>query len=163
MKDSISAFQSNPYGQKSIDITNFGYSKFVKPTLPWLEKPAQYAKPYVAKADEVGDHLLSRFDEKVPILKSETQEIKSTIFDYVSWPLKTAGETKQYVLDTYQSEYKKCGGDGVVAGSKALVTSGLVISSDALTHLSSFLQQKKAEAKEVAKETEQQVKEKTDN
>lgn len=137
--------------------------KLVKPTLPYLEKPAAYAKPYVAKADEVGDHLLSRFDERVPILKSDTQEIKSTIFDYIHWPFKTAGETRDFVLQTYSDEYKKCGGSGIVAGGKALVTSGLVISSTALAHLSTLLQQKKDEAKEVAGDAQEKVQEKTSN
>lgn len=135
----------------------------MKPTLPYLEKPAAYAKPYVAKADEVGDNLLSRFDERVPILKSDTKEIKSTIFDYMHWPFKTAGETKDFVFQTYSDEYQKCGGNGLVASGKALVTSGLVISSTALAHLSTFLQQKKEDAKDVAGDAQEKVQEKTGN
>ena len=99
--------------------------------------------------------VLSKVDEKVPIIKTETKEIKGTIVTYVHWPMDQANKTKDYAFTTYDSEYKKCGGNGVVAGGKALVTSSLVISSDVLTWLSSFLQAKKEEAKEFTKEKTQ--------
>lgn len=120
-------------------------------------------KPYAAKADEVGDLLLSKFDEKLPIMKSETKEVKQTVIDYVHWPIKTAGEQKDYIFKTYSDEYKKCGGDGVVAGSKALVSGSFVITSEWLAYFASLLQQKKEEAKKVAEETKEAVKEKTSN
>ncbi|KAK5064775.1 hypothetical protein LTR84_000609 [Exophiala bonariae] len=152
VSDSIKLVQENPYGAKSIDLTNAGYSKFVKPTLPYFQTPASYAKPYVVKADELGDLFLSKFDEKVPIVKSETKEIKGTIFGYVHWPLEKAGETKDWALNTYSSEYKKIGGEGYVTGGKAVVTTSLILTSDALKWVSSFLQAKKEEAKEVVQE-----------
>jgi len=151
VSDSIKTIQSNPYGAKSIELTNTGYSKFVKPTLPYFETPASYVKPYVAKADQLGDKFLSKFDEQVPIVKSETKEIQSTIFSYVNWPLETASNTKDWALTTYKSEYEKCG-EGYVAGGKAVITTSLVISSDVLKWISSFLQAKKEQAKEVANE-----------
>lgn len=163
VSDSISAFQSNSYGQKSIDLTNKAYATFVKPTIPYLEKPASYAKPYVAKVDEIGDSFLSKFDEKVPIVKSETQEIKSTIFDYVHWPVKVANDQKDYVFNTYNGEYKKCGGNGVVAGGKALVSSSFVITSDWLAYFASLLQKSKKEAEAKASEAADAVKEKSGN
>lgn len=144
-------------------MTNQAYSTFVKPTFPYLEKPAAYAKPYVAKADEIGDSLLSKVDEKIPVLKSETKDIQQTILDYAHWPVKVAGEQKDYVFKTYNSEYKKCGGDGVVAGGKAMFSSGFVITSDLLAYLSTLLQKKKEEAKDAAKEATDTIKEKTDN
>jgi len=115
VSDSISAFQSNPYGQKSIDITNFAYSRFVKPTFPYLEKPASYAKPYVARVDELGN--------------------------------------------TYSDEYEKCGGNGVVAGSKALVSGSFVVASDWLAYIASLLQQSKEVAKSKAAEAKAQAQE----
>jgi hypothetical protein len=162
VSDSISAFQSNPYGQKSIDITNFAYAKFVKPTFPYLEKPASYAKPYVAKVDELGDTILTKFDERVPIVKSETSEIKQTAVDYVHWPVKIATEQKDYVFKTYIDEYKKCGGDGVVAGSKALVSGSFVVASDWLAYIASLLQKGKEEAKSKGAELKAQAKEGAD-
>ena len=126
-----------------------------------MQTPASYAAPYIAKADQIGDSLLNKVEDRVPIVKSETQEIKGTIFSYANWPIEKAGETKQYVFGTYDGEYKKCGGDGYVAGSKALITSSLVISSDVLTWVSNYLSAKKAEVKETAKKVDGQVQEKT--
>jgi len=150
VSDTVSTFKSYPVGQKSIDLTNAAYGKFVKPTLPYFETPAAYAKPYVSKADELGDAFLSKVDERVPIVKSETQEIKDTVFSYAQWPLVKAGETKDIVLSTYSEEYKKCGGDGIVAGGKALVSSSLVLTSKTLNWLSEYLAAKKEEAKDAA-------------
>jgi hypothetical protein len=152
ISDSITTFKNNPYGAKSIDLTNSGYAKFVKPAFPYLETPVAYAKPYIAKADQIGDSLLSKVDEKIPIVKSETAELKGTFFDYAQWPLVKAGEGKDWIFTTYGEEYKKCGGNGYVAGGKAVITSSLVITSDVLNWLSSFVAAKKAEAKEAAKE-----------
>lgn len=120
--------------------------------MPYLETPASYAKPYVAKADELGDKLLSKIDEQVPIVKSDTKEIQGKLQGYLHWPIDTAYHTKDWALGTYSNEYKKCGGDGVVAGGKAVITTSLVLSSDVLKWVSSFLQAKKEEAKEVAQE-----------
>lgn len=152
VSDSIKTIQQNPYGAKSIELTNAGYSKFVKPTLPYFETPASYAKPYVAKADELGDKFLSKFDEQVPIVKSETKDIQNTIVSYIAWPFQTANNTKDWAFNTYNSEYKKCGGEGYVASGKAVITTSLVLSSDALKWISSFLQAKKEQAKEIANE-----------
>ena len=159
VSDSISAFQSNPYGQKSIDLTNFAYARFVKPTFPYLEKPASYAKPYVAKVDELGNTFLTKFDERVPILKSETSEIKKTATDYVNWPINVAVNQKDYYVNTYNHEYKRCGGDGLVAGSKALVSGSFVVASDWLAYIASLLQRSKEEAKSKASEAKAQAQE----
>jgi len=152
VSDTISTFSSNPYGKKSIDITNATYAKFVKPTLPYFQTPASYAAPYVAKVDQLGDSLLTKVDENIPIVKSETAEIKDTVLDFAGLPKKKAGETKDWIFSTYGDEYKKCGGDGYLAGGKAMITTPLVLGSNVLTWVSSFLSKKTAEAKEVAKE-----------
>ena len=56
------------------------------------------------------------------------------------------------MVGIFGSEKKKVGGEGVVTYGKAVVATGLVISSDALSWLSAFLSKKKAEAKEVTNE-----------
>lgn len=157
VSDSIKTFQSYPIGRKSIDLTNSAYGRFVKPTLPYFQTPASYAKPYVAKADELGDKFLTKFDEKVPIVKSETKEIKSTVFSYAHWPLQKAGETKDHLFSTYNEEYKKCGGDGIFAGGKALITSGLVLTSESLNWFSAWLASKREEAKDQVKEAKEKA------
>lgn len=152
VNDGISFFKENPYGAKSIEVTNAGYAKFVKPALPYLETPAAYAKPYAAKADEFGDKFLTKVDERIPIIKSETQDIKKTIGDFVYWPITKGTETKEWVFNTYGNEYKKCGGDGYFASGKAALSTPLILSSDVLHWLSSFLQAKQQQAQEVVAE-----------
>lgn len=150
--DSVSTFKNNPYGAKGIDLTNATYTKFVRPTLPFFKGPYSWVAPYVSKADELGDKSLSKIEEKVPIVKSETKEIQQTAKDVALWPLNTLGKSKEYVLTTYSEEYKKCGGDGLIAGSKAAITSSLVVSADILSWVSSLLKAKKDEARDTVKE-----------
>lgn len=150
--DSISTFKSNPYGAKSIEVADAGYSKLVAPTLPYFKKPYSFVSPYVTKADELGDNTLGKIDSKFPVVKSETKELKDTAVSYAHLPLVKFDEGKKYLLDTYSAEYKKCGGEGIIAYGKAAVTTSLVTTSDVLTWLSKFISTKKAEAKEVAKE-----------
>jgi len=152
VSDIITTTKNNPLGAKAIDLTNTGYAKLVKPTFPYLQTPYSYTKPYIAKADQIGDATLSKIDEKIPIVKSETAEIKSTVFDYAHWPLVKVGEGKDYIFGTYGDEYKKCGGDGYVASGKAVITSSLIITSDLLGWVSSFVTRKKGEVKETVKE-----------
>ncbi|MCJ1252810.1 hypothetical protein MMC24_000616 [Lignoscripta atroalba] len=152
VSDSISAFKQNPYGQKSLSIADHGYKSIVEPVLPYAQGPYGYVKPYVAKADEIADVGLKKVDQTFPIVKQDTQKIKGTMMDYAFMPFQIAGDGKNYVLGTYSNEYKKCGGNGYVAGGKAMVTTGLVITSDSLAWLSSFLNQKKEQTKNVVQE-----------
>lgn len=152
VSDSINTFKSNPYGQKSIDIADASYNQFVKPVLPYAQRPYGYVAPYVAKADQVASSGLSKVDETFPIVKEDTQKIKSTVFDYALYPFKLAAESRDYVFKTYGSEYKKCGGDGLISGGKAMITTSLVVTSDSLAWLSSFLGQKKEQSKDVMQE-----------
>jgi hypothetical protein len=154
--DSIGYVQKNPYGARGIDMANSAYASLFKPILPFFHTPLSYTKPYVAKVDQLGHTFLTRFDETVPIVKSDTAEIKSTALDYAHWPFKMVSEGTDWITSTYSQEYKKCGGDGVVAGGKAAITSTLILSSDVLGWLSSFLVAKKEQAKDAVKEKTQQ-------
>ena len=145
VSDAISTFKSNPYGKKSLDLSNTGYEKLVAPFIPYAKRPYGYVAPYVAKADSLGSDALSRVDHTFPIVKEDTEKIKGTVMDYAYFPFRVVGDSKNYLLDTYSSEYKKCGGDGYVAGSKAVITTGLVVTSDTLAWLSTFVGQKKEE------------------
>ncbi len=109
-------------------------------------------KPYVAKADSLADDGLTKVDHTFPIVKQDTQKIKSSVVDLALFPLRVAGSSKDYVYNTYTGEYRKCGGDGLISGGKALITTGLVVTSDTLSLLSSLMAQKKEQTKEVAKE-----------
>ncbi|KAK4696277.1 hypothetical protein P7C71_g1630, partial [Lecanoromycetidae sp. Uapishka_2] len=148
--DSISVFKSNPYGKKSIDLSQTGYEKFLSPFIPYAKRPYGYVAPYVSKADSIGSDLLGKVEQTFPIVKQEPEKIKGTVLDYAYTPFRMVGDGKNYILDTYSSEYKKCGGDGYVAGGKAFITSGLVVTSDTLAWIGSFLGQKKDEGSNYA-------------
>jgi len=152
VSDSIATFKGNKYGAKSLDYADQGYERFAKPFLPYLSRPYVYVAPYIAKADSLGDHGLSKVDERFPIVKEDTEKIKGTIFDTAYFPLRVAGDARQHVFDTYGSEYKKCGGDGLFASGKAVITTSLVLSQESLNWLSAFVAQKKQQTKETVNE-----------
>ena len=108
-------------------------------------------KPYVAKADSLASDGLTKVDHRFPIVKEDTQKIKGTVLDYAFAPLRLVSDSQKYLFDTYGSEYKKCGGDGYVAGGKAVITTGLVITSDTLAWMSEFMSHKKEEGTVYAK------------
>jgi len=153
ISDSISTYKSNPLGQKSLDITYTGYERLGKPILPYLSGPYQYVSPYVAKADSLGDSTLSSIDSKFPVVKKPTGELYSDGKSIVFFPLRVGNGGKDYVLNTYNSEVKKVGGDGgIVTYGKAAVTTGIVLSQDLSAWLTSFVKDKKVEAKEIKDE-----------
>ena len=148
--DGMETFKSYPVGQKSIDLTQTGYNKFVAPVVPYAKGPYGYVAPYVAKADSLASDGLTKVDQTFPIVKEDAQTIKGTVLDYAFFPFRLANDSKNYVLDTYSSEYKKCGGDGYVSGGKALITTSMVVTSDTLAWLSSFLSARKQEGQNYA-------------
>ena len=152
VSDSINAVKSNPYGQKSLNIADAGYKNFVAPVVPYTKGPYGYVAPYVNKADQLADGVLNKADQKYPVLKEDTEKLKGSILDLAFLPLRLAGQSKDYALNTYSNEYKKCGGNGYIAGGKAIVTSVLVMTSDTFAWLADYLSQKKEQAKEITKE-----------
>jgi len=83
----IDTFKANPYGKKSIDVVNGTYARFGKPVEGYLETPYQYAKPYVNKADELGEKALETVDGHFPIVKEKPETIYETIKTWVFWPV----------------------------------------------------------------------------
>ena len=152
IEDSIAAFKQNPIGQKSLSLADQGYNAFAKPVIPYFQKPYQYVHPYVAKADSIGDSTLSKVDEKFPVVKKPTGELYDNAKGLAFFPLRKGLEGKDYVLKTYNSEFKKVGGEGLVTMGKAAVTTTLIVSSEALSWLSNYLGAKKEQAKEVTNE-----------
>jgi hypothetical protein len=69
----------------------------------------------------------------------------------VFYPLKKGGESKDYVLGTFNGEVKKVGGEGYLTYGKAAVGTGFVVLGDSLGWLSGFLREKK-QGKEVVSE-----------
>jgi len=147
--DSITTFKQNPYGQKSLALVDSGYQTFAKPILPYFAKPYEYVSPWVVKIDGLGDAALSKVDETFPTVKKPTGELYDNAKGTAFFPIRKGMEGKDYVLNTYNSEVKKVGGEGLVTYGKAAVTTTLIISSDALTWLSNVLSAKKEQTKEV--------------
>ncbi|KAH9996987.1 hypothetical protein F4779DRAFT_181175 [Xylariaceae sp. FL0662B] len=148
VSDSITYFKENPYGQKSIALSESAYNTFAKPVIPYLSKPYQYIAPYVKKADLIGNDALTKVDERLPALKKPTHELWTDGKNFFFFPARKGLETKDHVLGIYNSEYKKVGGDGLVTQSKALVSTGLVVTSEALTWIGDLLRVGKVHAKE---------------
>jgi hypothetical protein len=70
----IDTFKANPYG--------------------YLETPYQYAKPYVNKADELGEKALETVDGHFPIVKEKPETIYESVKNLILWPV-------VYVKDTW--------------------------------------------------------------
>jgi len=148
VSDTISTFKANPYGKKSIDIADTGYAKFAKPILPYLSRPYEYVSPYVHKVDSLADTGLSKVEQTFPVVKEDTEKLKGSVKEIAFFPLTVAGQGKDYVFGTYNDEYKKTGGQGVVTTGKAAVSTGLHITADFFGWVSGVLGPKKEAAKE---------------
>lgn len=150
--DSITGFKSNPIGQLSIDVVDQSYSTFAKPFLPYLSRPYQYVSPYVNKADSLADFGLRRIEETFPIVKTPTEKIKDTVTGTVFLPVTVASQSKDYVFRTWEDQYTHTDGQGILRAGRAMVSTGLTVTSASLDWLSKFLGAKKEQAKQVAHE-----------
>jgi len=151
--DCYNTFKSNPYGAKSLSLTTASYEKLGKPLVPYLSKPYEYVSPYVARADSIGDSTLSSLESKFPVVKKPTGELYNEGKELVFLPLKIGGEGREYVMRTYKGEVTKVGKNGgLVSYGKAILVTGLVVSSDALSWLGGFLGKKKEQVKDVTNE-----------
>lgn len=81
----------------------------------------------------------------MPIIKSETAELEKKGKEYVFWPY-------NYLMSTWDDEYKKTKGEGVVKSVKAVVSTELKVTLDAYHFLMAFLIAKKEEGKKVVQE-----------
>ncbi|KAI1296310.1 hypothetical protein F5Y03DRAFT_295014 [Xylaria venustula] len=148
VSDGLAYLKKNPYGQKSIELGDTAYQTFAKPILPYLNRPYQYVEPYVKKADAIGDDALSKIDERIPSLQKSTDELVSDGKAIIFFPINKGIETKGHIVDVYNSEYKKVGGDGLVTSGKALISTGLFVTSEALTWVGDILRASKVRTKE---------------
>ena len=119
MHDIISTYKSNPYGQKSLNFSHAAYDRFGKPIVPYLEKPYGFVAPYVARADSLADNGLTQVESRFPIVKQDTKAIKDNVLDVALYPLRFAGQGRDYVFRTYDDEYQKTGGNGLITTAKA--------------------------------------------
>ncbi|KAH0605919.1 uncharacterized protein H6S33_004376 [Morchella sextelata] len=152
ISDSITTFKGYPLGQRSINITHSAYSTFIAPFSSYLSKAA----PLVNRADDLAESSLGKLEERFPIVKEPTENIKNSV---VGYPKKLAGEayarglelandTKEYVCTVYGEELNRQGSGekGYIPMAKAGVTTGLVVSSDLMSYIASYLGKKSKKA-----------------
>lgn len=108
--------------------------------------------PYLARADHLGDQGLSKIDSRFPLIREDTRKIRGTLCSTAGYPVRFAGDVKAHVFNIYGAEYKKCGGDGLVASGKAVITTSLVLSVESLAFVRAWLQSAKEEAREKVSE-----------
>lgn len=138
--EGIELYKTNPYGAKSLSLFNTTYQRLVAPLHPYLQTPYSYLSPYLSRADELGDSGLSKVDSTFPIVKEDTGKLKETVSGYALLPFVLAGQGKEYVLGTWQDEYKKTKGqDGVVKNVKALISTELKIGFDGYKMVTEYL------------------------
>lgn len=167
VSDGVETFKSNPYGKKSIDLADSAYQRFGKPVEPYLETPYSYAKPYVAKADELASSGLGKVETHFPIVKQDTTTIVDKGKSIVWYPFKLADDGKTYLVQTWQDEYKKTAshksrGDGLPTLILALISFQLKLASDFFQLIADFLGPKYEEGKSKAHDYVQQAQETAD-
>ncbi|KAK1761204.1 hypothetical protein QBC47DRAFT_356308 [Echria macrotheca] len=158
VNDGISTFKANPYGQKSLALTDSAYKTIATPLLPWISRPLQYVSPYVRKADDLGDKTLRTLDEKFPVVKKPTQEILEDAKTIVLLPLRVGQSGKQHVLSAYDAECKKVddgsasSSRGIATYSTAAVLTAFGLAIETLTAADSFVRNRGARARQSVKE-----------
>ena len=148
VSDTIAVVRTNKYGAKSLTFVDEGYSRFAKPVLPYLSVPYSYVAPYLSRADALGEQGLVKIDGRFPILKEDTEKIRGTVF----YPVHYVSDVRSHITDTYTAEYNKCGGDGLGARGKAVITTGLLLTSGTLDYVSHWLRERTVQAKDAVEE-----------
>ncbi|RKF71832.1 hypothetical protein GcM1_250242 [Golovinomyces cichoracearum] len=149
ISDSITTITSNRYGAKSLSLTTSSYEKISKPLLPYLRTPIAYISPYAAKADSFGKSTLSSFDSRFPAVKKPTGQLIEDGKAVVFFPLRKGFEGKDYLKNIFGTEKKKIGGDGLINYGKAVITTGLIVTSETLNWFNGFLTEKTDQVKEL--------------
>ena len=143
--DGVEFYKSNPYGAKSLALFSNTYNSFIAPFHPYLKTPYSYISPYLTRADELGDSSLSKLEQRVPIVKEDTNKLKELAFSPVV-----------YVVGTYQDEYKKTQGpEGVVKTVKAGISTELKVAHDAFNLAVEYWNKGKQQASKKADEVKQ--------
>jgi len=164
--DGVNAFSSTPIGQKTIALSTSAFSRFIAPLSPYLSK----AYPYVNKADDFADAQLGQIENRFPIVKESTENLKAHVVDTVGYPRKVVAEVivrgqdfakegQEYVFKVYEDEFSKLGEEekkgSYVPIAKAGVTTGFVVSSELMGAIANYLGTKKEAAKEQKEEIQQ--------
>ncbi|ETS79345.1 hypothetical protein PFICI_09198 [Pestalotiopsis fici W106-1] len=156
VNDVVSYYQKNPYGKKSLELGDSAYQIFARPLVLYLERPYElYLSAYVQKADRFGAGALVKIDEKIPIIKESTESIQAKSKQAAFYPIVKTKETADHLFGVYNSEVKKVGGHGVVTTGKALLSTGIVLTTEALEWVNEVLRSGKEKAEKVSNDIKQ--------
>ncbi len=120
VQDGVRAFQANPLGKMSVQLTNSAYQLVAAPVLSLLYKPLSYVTPYAQRVDEIGDETLSRVEEKYPVVKKPAPELYQEA-------KKVAYAPVEHVTRVYRRAYQRTPGGHVVATGKAAAKTAIVV------------------------------------
>jgi hypothetical protein len=123
VQDGVRAFSDNPIGKMSIQLSSTAYSLVAGPVLSLLNKPLSYVTPYVQRVDQLGDQMLSKVEEKYPVVKKPSPELYKDAKETVYAPVR-------HVKDVYNDAHQRNGGGFAVAHSKAAATTVVVVSAE---------------------------------
>jgi len=153
VSDSITTYQSHPYGAKSISVFNTAYStaytNLYAPFSSYLSRPYSVVAPYLAKADSIGDSGLSTLESRFPIVKADTATIQEKAKGVAGFPWRVVQEGKQFVFNTYDDELTKSEGNTIVKQVKAVVGTEIKLTMAVFNFVLDLLKKGENEAKEV--------------
>lgn len=161
--DGVTTLKQNRYAQKSLQLGDSAYKTFAQPLAPFLNKPYQFVRPYLQKADTLGDQALSKVEETAPFVKKPTDQLVADAKNMLGLPYRAGMEAKEHVMNTYSSECKKMGGEGIVPHSKAIVSTALVSSSELMNWAYNMMYSRGKEATETVKEQANQAQNRIQN
>ncbi|KAK3898719.1 hypothetical protein C8A05DRAFT_47042 [Staphylotrichum tortipilum] len=116
IQDGVRAFQANPLGKMSIQLSASAYNLVAAaPMLSLITKPYAYVSPYVQRVDEFGDQALSKVEAKYPVVKKPSPELLKEAREAVYAPVR-------HVTDVYNGAYQSTGVGAVATGKAAAKT-----------------------------------------
>jgi len=119
--------------------------------------------PYVSAADNIGAQSLDSVDSHFPAIKNtELNTLKDHAFGVAQLPFALAGQGRDYVFATYDDEWSKVGGGGLVKTGKAMLSTELRIAVEGYQKVAGVLGPKVEKVKKTGVEKGQQVKDKAD-
>jgi len=153
VSDSITTYKSNPYGAKSISLVNSAYSTALStlyPRLsPYLQTPYSYVKPYLVKADSLGDSGLNTLESRFPIVKENTSTIQEKVQGVAGYPFVIVGQGREFVSKTWQDQYSKSEGQGVFKAGRAVIGTELKLGAAVIEYLRVIMGKVKDESEKI--------------
>jgi hypothetical protein len=88
--------------------------------------------PYLARADALGDSGLTRFEERFPIVREDTQRVRGLAAEAAAAPLVAVRRGRDYLLETYSRERGEVPVNGLVGVGVAVVRTEWRVAADVL-------------------------------